>query len=69
MDKKRGDNCQESGVPGVTAEKPQTVLIHYYRGYLNIIEVVGFLFRYRQFLFQCVSVHGFMLLNCIIVHA
>ena len=45
MDKKRGDNCQESGVPGVTAEKPQTVLIHYYRGYLNIIEVVGFLFR------------------------
>ena len=46
---------QLSGVPGVTAEKPQTVLIHYYRGYLNIIEVVGFLFRYRQFLFQCVA--------------
>ena len=40
--RRRGDNCQESGVPGVTAEKPQTVI----SGYLNMIEVVGFLFRY-----------------------
>ena len=62
MDKKKRGQLSGSGVPGVTAEKPQTVLIHYYRGYLNIIEVVGFLFRYRQFLFQCVSALG-------IVHA
>ena len=32
-------------MPGVTAEKPQTVI----SGYLNMIEVVGFLFRYLQF--------------------